>query len=86
MEKNTRDRSAELIDDGMTVNRVVERFPETLAIFHGHGIDSCCGGALPLRTAAERHGVDLERLLEALRAEAGDEGSIPRPDPGNPGE
>lgn len=30
------------------------------------GIDVCCGGELPLAVAAEHHGVDLDRLLDAL--------------------
>jgi len=30
--------------------------------FSRYGLDTCCGGELPLTVAAEHHGVDLERL------------------------
>ncbi|MDP2498262.1 MAG: DUF542 domain-containing protein [Candidatus Palauibacterales bacterium] len=35
-------------------------------VFRRFGLDTCCGGELPLATAAEHHDVELGRLLEAL--------------------
>jgi iron-sulfur cluster repair protein YtfE (RIC family) len=52
----------------MAVNEVIQEFPETLRVFHARGIDSCCGGALPLQYVAERHGFDLQDLLAELQA------------------
>ena len=54
------------IDLQWTVNDVVQRYPATLAIFNSLGIDSCCGGALPLATVAERHNIPLDVLRTAL--------------------
>ncbi|MFL5384113.1 MAG: DUF542 domain-containing protein [Longimicrobiaceae bacterium] len=52
----------------MTVNETIQRFPRTAAVFNAHGIDSCCGGALPVAQAAARHGIPLPELLKALDA------------------
>jgi len=56
----------------MTVNETVLREPRTIAVLNAYGIDSCCGGSLPLEEAAARHGVELQQLLAALRAVAAD--------------
>ena len=49
-----------------TVNDVIARYPATVAVFNRFGIDACCGGAVPVREAAVRDGVDLTDLLAAL--------------------
>lgn len=49
------------------VNEAVKQFPQTLYIFKIAGIDTCCGGALPIGEAAKRHGQDT--LGEAGRAQ-----------------
>lgn len=54
------------IPDDMTVNDVIRRWPETVAIFNRFGIDACCGGAVPLREAALRDGADPDELLEQV--------------------
>ncbi len=54
------------IDPHLTIGEIVRRYPATLAVFNAHGLDACCGGALPLAEAAERHGLDLAELLAAL--------------------
>jgi regulator of cell morphogenesis and NO signaling len=54
------------VEAGATVNEIVVRHPETIAVFNRFGIDSCCGGGLPLRDAAPRDGAELEALLRAL--------------------
>ncbi len=46
----------------LTVNDLVRHYPSTMAIFQAVGIDTCCGGAMPVRIAAERHGVDMAVL------------------------
>lgn len=50
----------------MTVNEAIRRYPPTVAVFHRYGIDSCCGGALPVRTAAARHGADAAAISTEL--------------------
>ncbi|MBX6364666.1 MAG: DUF542 domain-containing protein [Gemmatimonadetes bacterium] len=52
--------------DDITVNDVIRRWPETVAIFNRFGIDACCGGAVPLREAALRDGADPDELLEEV--------------------
>lgn len=54
----------------MQVNEVIRLFPGTVAVFHRVGIDSCCGGALPVAEAARRHGLELAALLDELAAAA----------------
>lgn len=52
----------------LTINDVVERFPDLMPILAGHGLDLCCGGPLTLGEAAERHGLDLSGLVDELNA------------------
>jgi regulator of cell morphogenesis and NO signaling len=54
------------LDLQWTVNDVVRRYPATLPIFNSLGIDTCCGGALPLATVAEKHRIGLDVLHAAL--------------------
>jgi iron-sulfur cluster repair protein YtfE (RIC family) len=61
-------------------NEAVPLHPMTSTCVSRRGIDSCCGGALPIRVAAERHRLELEGLLEALRQAADEDlGSGIRP-------
>jgi iron-sulfur cluster repair protein YtfE (RIC family) len=50
----------------MTVNEVITKYPATVAVFSAHGIDSCCGGALPLAEVARKHRLDFIGLLAEL--------------------
>lgn len=59
------------IDPTRSVDDTIREHPETVAVFGRHGIDSCCGGDLPVTEAARRHAVDLDELLEELRRAAG---------------
>jgi len=52
-----------------TLNTIVARFPQTLPVLQRFGLDTCCGGALPLHTAAQHHDLDLAEVVAALRAE-----------------
>lgn len=40
--------------------------PASAAVFNRLGVDTCCGGGLPLDQAARQAGVELSELLEAL--------------------
>jgi iron-sulfur cluster repair protein YtfE (RIC family) len=55
------------IDIVATVNEIVAQYPDTIAVFNRFGIDSCCGGGVPLADAARRDGADLDALLAALQ-------------------
>lgn len=59
------------IDARETLNELVARAPAALAVLHRFGLDTCCGGALPLAVAAQHHGLELAELLAALAAVAG---------------
>jgi iron-sulfur cluster repair protein YtfE (RIC family) len=57
----------------LTLNAIVDRYVATLEVFHRFGLDTCCGGALTLTTAAARHNLDLPTLLAALQERIGTE-------------
>ena len=59
-------QTTEDVVEEMTVNEVIQRSPESIAVFNELGIDTCCGGALTLPEAAARKGVPLPELLKAL--------------------
>ena len=51
-----------------TVNVAVLLNPAALAIFAEHGIDTCCGGPMPIREVARRHCLDAVKLVQSLSA------------------
>lgn len=57
-----------IIDPNWTVNDMIAREPATIAVFNRFGLDTCCGGAIPIVEAVRRDGVELNALLAALRA------------------
>lgn len=54
------------INENMIVNQIIKDYPQTVETFSSFGIDSCCGGAFPLKEAAAKHGISLEEILEKL--------------------
>jgi iron-sulfur cluster repair protein YtfE (RIC family) len=58
--------SSTVVDASMTVNQFVRLYPPSIGIFNRFGIDSCCGGAVPVRDAAQRDGADPDEVLAAL--------------------
>ena len=60
----TRQTRSQLAD--RSVNDVIARFPDTIAVFNAFGIDACCGGAESVTDAARRDGADPEALVTAL--------------------
>jgi regulator of cell morphogenesis and NO signaling len=54
------------IDADTPLNAIVARYPQALPVLQRFGLDTCCGGALPLGTAAEHHNLNLDELLAAL--------------------
>ncbi len=59
------------IDQELSVNEAMKRYPATMEIFNRFGIDTCCGGNASVTEAARRDGVDLDSLLEAIRDAVG---------------
>ena len=55
------------IDKESTVNEIVAQYPDSITVFNQFGIDSCCGGAVPVTEAAQRDGADVDELLAALQ-------------------
>lgn len=51
-----------------TINTIVARYPAALPILRRFGLDTCCGGALPLATAAAHHALDVQAILAELEA------------------
>ncbi len=67
-----------IIPDTWTVNETILRHPLTMEVFGRYHIDACCGGAFPIREAAERHRIDPDALLAELnRVATGNEALEP---------
>ena len=56
------------IDPSLTVNEILRRYPAAVAVINAHGIDSCCGGGIPLETAAREQQLDLDAITTELDA------------------
>ena len=66
------DTSILRISPDQTLNAIVATWPYTLPILQRFGLDTCCGGAIPLHTAAQHHQLDLAQLLAELQAAIGE--------------
>lgn len=51
-----------------TLNEIVARYPQALPVLRRFGLDTCCGGSLPLQTAAQHHNLNVEEVVAALGA------------------
>ena len=49
-----------------SLNAIIARYPQALPVLNRFGLDTCCGGALPLSTAAQHHGLNVDEVLNAL--------------------
>ena len=56
------------IDPSLTVNEILRRYPHTIATINAFGIDTCCGGGIPLETVARTHALELDTIMAALDA------------------
>jgi hypothetical protein len=54
------------LDPNLTINEIVARFPETIAVFNRFGLDTCCGGGVRVDEAARRDGLDVASVVAAL--------------------
>ena len=55
------------LDPTLTINEIVALYPATIPVFNRFGMDTCCGGGIPVESAARRDGIDLEVVMAALR-------------------
>jgi regulator of cell morphogenesis and NO signaling len=67
---NLSNSATRLVDPAWTVNELISRFPECMPLLNAHGVDTCCGGELPLDRAAREAGMAQRRLLDLLEAVA----------------
>ena len=51
-----------------TISDLVEHAPGTMTVFSMYGLDTCCGGGLPLGEALARHEIDAVPVLREVAA------------------
>jgi regulator of cell morphogenesis and NO signaling len=56
------------IDPTLPVNEILRRYPAAVRALNAFGIDTCCGGAMPLEDAARKVGVGPQDLADAIAA------------------
>ena len=54
------------LDATITVNDLLQRFPEAVGLLSSHGIDTCCRGHQSLARAAAFVGADPDQLLAEI--------------------
>jgi len=59
----------------MTVRTILDRWPASEAVLVQRGLDLCCGGAHPLRMAAQAHGQKPDDVLSEVLAAVRKEGA-----------
>ncbi len=67
-----------MIEATMKVGDIAKVWPETMKVFARYGLDLCCGGVHPLNYAAQKHGFDLQKMLQELNAAVDAPGVAPR--------
>lgn len=50
------------------IEEIIQKYPKSLGVLVGYGIDCCCGANEPLEEGALAPRVDLQRLLEELNS------------------
>jgi regulator of cell morphogenesis and NO signaling len=55
-----------IIDASWTVNDVIEKFPDSIAILNSLGVDSCCGWHVTMSEAAAEWMIEVETILSEL--------------------
>lgn len=58
------------ITQHQTVNEILAAIPEASGVLLELGIDTCCGGSMPVGEAAADAGVDFERVKAELEIAA----------------
>lgn len=64
-----------------SLNEILREAPNTVGVFHTHGLDFCCGGKMPLAEACLEKGLDPNSVFtELLNASASDSVQSMHPD------
>ncbi len=63
----------EIITEDMTINDVINKYPETMKVFSQFKVDSCCGGGQSIATTAAVSNANIPELIEALNRAIGKE-------------
>jgi iron-sulfur cluster repair protein YtfE (RIC family) len=58
------------LEPTLSVNDVLHRWPIAAHTLNAWGIDTCCGGLLPLDAAAQEAGIDVDELITAITISA----------------
>jgi regulator of cell morphogenesis and NO signaling len=58
------------ITEHTTIAEIAAGVPSSVRVFQRHGIDFCCGGKQPLRTACEAHHVPVAEVVSAIETSA----------------
>lgn len=56
----------DLITKDMIINEVINKYPQTIAVFNKFNVDACCGGGQSIEKTATADKVDVDALLKAL--------------------
>ena len=56
------------ITRNMKAGEIARKWPETLKVFARYKLDFRCGGVHALEFAAQKHGFNLEQMLQELNA------------------
>lgn len=59
-----------------TLAQLATTRPAASRVFHRHGLDFCCGGAIPLAEASQRAGLDPAAILAEIEAEPAGPGDV----------
>ncbi|MEO8560794.1 MAG: DUF542 domain-containing protein [bacterium] len=51
-----------------SVNETIRLYPSTLQVLNAFGVDTCCGGAESLETAARSAAIPIEALMAGINA------------------
>lgn len=64
-----------------SLTEILREAPNTVGVFHTHGLDFCCGGKTPLADACKQKGLDANSVFtELLNASASDSVQSMHPD------
>lgn len=62
-----------IITEDMTINDVINKYPETMKVFSQFKVDSCCGGGQSIATTAAVSSTNIPELIKALNKAIGEE-------------
>lgn len=58
----------QMITASMLVHDVARQWPQTMKVFAHYNLDLCCGGMHSLEFVANKHSLDLNRILTELNS------------------